>query len=381
MEEKDYSRLTFYALLFLAVIVVGALCRVLSSVLLPVVFAIFLALTFLPVVQKINKKTKAPWVLIIILIDILLIVAIAALSSLLFKSLSTITSEYPKYESRFMSIYRLFAKTFRLEFDDAKSFGENIWNILKVRELVQRIAIFLSNGVVSFSKSLLVVFLLFTFLLIELRLGAKKINTAFADKAKGKIFRISQQVITETVRFLSIKFFISLATGVLVGCGTFIINMDFPIVWGFIAFIMNFIPTFGSIISTVITTLFALLQFYPSWGKVIYILLLMLSVNMALGNVIEPRIEGKHLGLSPFVILVSLSIWGWIWGFAGMIISVPMTVIIKIICENVSFLHGIAVLLGNTADPPKKRTPKRFVHKDEPAKETGTATSDHLDEE
>ena len=365
MEEKDYSRLTFYVLLFLAVIVVGALCKVLASVLVPVVFAVFLALTFLPVVQKISKKTKIPWVVTILFIDILLIVAIAALSSLLFKSLSTITAEYPKYESRFMSIYRLVAKTFRLEFDDAKSFGENIWNILKVRELVQRIAIFLSSGVVSFSKSLLVVFLLFTFLLIELRLGARKINTAFADKAKGKIFRISQQVITETVRFLSIKFFISLATGILVGFGTFIVHMDFPIVWGFIAFIMNFIPTFGSIISTVITTLFALLQFYPSWGKVIYILLLMLSVNMALGNVIEPRIEGKHLGLSPFVILVSLSIWGWIWGFAGMIISVPMMVIIKIICENVSFLHGIAVLLGNTADPPKKRTPKRFAHQNE----------------
>ena len=81
----------------------------------------------------------------------------------------------------------------------------------------------------------------------------------------------------------------------------------------------------------------------------------MLSVNMVLGNIIEPRTEGKHLGLSPFVILVSLSIFGWIWGFAGMIIAVPMTVIIKIICENVSFLHGIAVLLGNTTEPPKKK--------------------------
>ena len=354
MEEKDYSRLTFYVLLFLAVIVVGALCRVLSSVLLPVVFAIFLALTFLPVVQKINKKTKAPWVLIIILIDILLIVAIAALSSLLFKSLSTITSEYPKYESRFMSIYRLIAKTFRLEFDDAKSFGENIWNILKVRELVQRIAIFLSNGVVSFSKSLLVVFLLFTFLLIELRLGAKKINTAFADKAKGKIFRISQQVITETVRFLSIKFFISLATGVLVGFGTFIINMDFPIVWGFIAFIMNFIPTFGSIISTLLTTIFALLQFYPHYGKVIFIFLFMVAVNFILGQILEPRIEGERLGLSPFAILVSLTLWGYIWGFIGMILAVPMTVIIKIFCENIPNLNIISTVLGSKRTITKK---------------------------
>ncbi len=365
MEDKDFTRPIFYILLFLAVIVVGTLCKVLSSVVIPIVLAVFLALTFIPVVQKINKKFKIPWVLTVLLIDILLLAAIAAISTLLFNSLSTITSEYPKYESRFMSIYRLIADTFNLEFDAGKSFGENVWNILKVRELVQRIAIFLSSGLVSFSKSLLVIFLLFTFLLIELRVGVKKINTAFADKAKGKIFRISQQIVTETVRFLSIKFFISLATGILVGIGTSIIHLDFPIVWGFIAFIMNFIPTFGSIISTLITTIFALLQFYPSWGKVIYIFVLMLSVNMVLGNIIEPRTEGKHLGLSPFVILVSLSIFGWIWGFAGMIIAVPMTVIIKIICENVSFLHGIAVLLGNTAEPPKKRTPKHFEHKEE----------------
>jgi predicted PurR-regulated permease PerM len=377
MEDKDFTRPIFYILLFLAVIVVGTLCKVLSSVVIPIVLAVFLALTFIPVVQKINKKFKIPWVLTVLLIDILLLAAIAAISTLLFNSLSTITSEYPKYESRFMSIYRLIADTFNLEFDAGKSFGENVWNILKVRELVQRIAIFLSSGLVSFSKSLLVIFLLFTFLLIELRVGVKKINTAFADKAKGKIFRISQQIVTETVRFLSIKFFISLATGILVGIGTSIIHLDFPIVWGFIAFIMNFIPTFGSIISTLITTIFALLQFYPSWGKVIYIFVLMLSVNMVLGNIIEPRTEGKHLGLSPFVILVSLSIFGWIWGFAGMIIAVPMTVIIKIICENVSFLHGIAVLLGNTAEPPKKRTPKHFEHKEEAPQQADTQQTDN----
>ena len=68
---------------------------------------------------------------------------------------------------------------------------------------------------------------------------------------------------------------------------------------------------------------------------------------MILGNILEPRIEGNHLGLSPFVILVSLSLWGWLWGFVGMILAVPMTVIIKIVCENFSILNPIAVLLGN----------------------------------
>lgn len=350
MDEKNFSRPVFYLLLFLTVIVIGALCKILSPVILPVVITIFLSFVFLPVVTKINKKLKIPWVLTVILVIIILLVTIIGLSSLLLKSLSTILAEYPKYEKKFMTIYQIIAQTFDLEFDAGKSFFDNLWSSFKIREYTQRLAIYLSGGVVSFTKTFFIIFLMLTFLLIELRMSARKINTAFEGKTKGKVFKISSQVILETVRFISIKFYISLATGLLVTFGTMIIGLDFPIVWGFLAFLMNFIPTFGSIISSILTTLFALLQFYPSWGKVIYVLLLMIAINMILGNVLEPRIEGKHLGLSPFFILVSLSVWGWIWGFMGMILAVPMTVIIKIICENVSYLKGIAILMGNTTE-------------------------------
>ena len=73
----------------------------------------------------------------------------------------------------------------------------------------------------------------------------------------------------------------------------------------------------------------------------------MVVINFTIGNILEPRIEGKHLGLSPFIILVSLSVWGYIWGFAGMIFAVPIMVIIKICCENIDYLNPIAVMLGN----------------------------------
>lgn len=347
MEEKDYSKAIFYILFFLAIIALGTLCKLLSSVILPVVVAVLMTFSFMPVILKLNRKLKIPWILLVIIIDIILLFAIFALSSLLVSSLSTIIAEYPKYESRFMSIYKLTAATFNLQFDDGKSFIDNLWSVLQVREYVQKLAVFLSSGLFTFAKYFLVIILLFTFLLIEIKSTGKKINSAFHSKTRSKVFRIIQQVISETVRYLSIKFFISLATGILVFIGTSIVRMDFPIVWGFLAFIMNFIPTFGSIISTLLTTLFATLQFYPAWGKIIYIFILLLSINMILGNILEPRIEGNHLGLSPFVILVSLSLWGWLWGFVGMILAVPMTVIIKIVCENFSILNPIAVLLGN----------------------------------
>lgn len=93
---------------------------------------------------------------------------------------------------------------------------------------------------------------------------------------------------------------------------------------------------------------------------------------MILGNILEPRIEGNHLGLSPFVILVSLSLWGWLWGFVGMILAVPMTVIIKIVCENFSILNPIAVLLGNgiaRKTPQSKTTEAKAPLQEESAEE------------
>lgn len=370
MDEKNYSRHIFLVLLFLCFIVCGTLFKVLSSVFLPICIATLLTFVFMPIIQRFNSKLKLPWVPTVLLVELLFLIILVALFSLLFGSLTTIVTEYPKYESKFLAIYQIIAEYLNLEFDAGKSFLDNIWGVIKVRQYVQKFAIFLSSGVVNFSKHFFIIILMSTFLLLEVKISNKKINAAFKGNTKGKVLRITGQVIAETVRYISIKFFISLTTGILVSIGTFIIGLDFPIVWGFLAFLMNFIPTFGSIISSFLTTLLALLQFYPSWGKVIYVLLLMITVNMVLGNVVEPRIEGKHLGLSPFVILVSLTIWGWIWGFVGMILAVPMTVIIKIICENVSYLQGIAIFLGNTPRPP--------VQPDSNQKDSTKTSSDDL---
>ena len=182
----------------------------------------------------------------------------------------------------------------------------------------------------------------------------RKISYAFADRAKGKILRMIRRIILDIVHYISIKFFISLTTGILVFFVALIFGMDFAVLWAFLAFVLNFIPTFGSIFSCGLTTTFALLQFYPSYSKIVAILILMILINFMLGNIIEPRVQGKNLGLSPFVIIVSLSLWGYIWGMVGMIIAVPMTVIIKIISENISYLHPLAILLGNNPLQTKK---------------------------
>ena len=259
--ERDYSKPIFYVLLFFAFILTGFLCKVLSSVLIPVTIAVLMALAFYPVVRNLEIKAKINWVLGSLLIVLVILVVIVSVSSILVKGFSTIATEYSKYESRFMSIYRVFAQQFNLAIDEEKSFANNMWSILEVRQYIQEIALGISSGVVSFGKSLLIILIMFGFLLIEIKGLKRRITNSVKDENKQTVLNISQQIGEDVVRFLSIKFFISLATGLLVFVAALILKLDFPIVWAFIAFVFNFIPTFGSIISTLFTTIFALLQF------------------------------------------------------------------------------------------------------------------------
>ena len=345
-ESSGYTQKIFYLILFLAVVLAGFLLKTMSSVIIPVVLSFILSLVFLPIIKKVNLKTGIPWVVSSLIIIVFFFVALLGITSLLIGSLTNIISEYPKYETRFMSIYQLIADRLDFEIDSTKSLFQNLWTSLKVREYTQKAALTLSSGVVSFSKTLFLISIMSAFILIEMRLTKRKIHYAFKNN-REKVSRISHQIVNQTVRYISIKFFISLATGIICFITTWLLGLDFPIVWGFLAFIMNFITIFGSVISVGATTLFSLIQFYPNWGKTLFVLLFLTLVNMVLGNIIEPRIEGKNLGISPVAILISLSIWGYIWGFTGMLLAVPLTVIIKIICENLAYMNGIAIFLGN----------------------------------
>ena len=158
---------------------------------------------------------------------------------------------------------------------------------------------------------------------------------------------MGDDIMLQVTRYLTAKFLISLATGVVVAVGLWLAGLEFAIVCGILQFVMNFIPNLGSIAVGLATSLFALLQFWPEPGPVILVVAIMLGANMIIGNLLDPQIIGDNLGLSSLVVLVSLVIWGWLWGFAGMILAVPMTVIIKIICQNFSFLEPISIVLGS----------------------------------
>ena len=149
--------------------------------------------------------------------------------------------------------------------------------------------------------------------------------------------------------YIVIKSMVSIATGILITVWLTILGVDYPILWGLMAFLFNFVPNIGSIIAAVPAVMLALVQLgadsalYTAFGYVF--------VNIIMGNVIEPRFMGKGVGLSTLVVFLSLVVWGWVLGPVGMLLSVPLTMIVKLAFEAKPETHWIAVLLGPDIEP------------------------------
>ena len=154
--------------------------------------------------------------------------------------------------------------------------------------------------------------------------------------------------IAKNVRsYLAIKTWISLATGVVMTIYLTVIGVDFPVLWGLLSFLLNFIPNIGSLIAAIPTVAIALVQPEGGLQLAIFTTVGFVVVNQIMGNVIEPRVMGRGLGISPLVVFVSLVFWGWVLGPVGMLLSVLLTMIIKIACEGFEETRWIAVLLGS----------------------------------
>lgn len=356
MEDKNYSKAIFHTLLVAAVILVLAVFKIASSFFVPLVIALLLSAVFYPFIKNLTK-VHIPWVSGIIIVMLIALLVFYSVGSLLVASSRAVMSAYPRYEERFITVYRSIAELFRLPFDENSSLISNLWNSLGIRSFIQDAALAASNFLVSFARVIVLIALYIVFFLIEIRTLHRKVQAAFpVESSRRKLTVVILKTVREVTRYISIKFIISFLTGVLVFAVTALVSQDFAIIWGFLAFILNFIPTFGSIVSWVLTVGFSLLQFYPSLWRVVLVAASVFAINFILGNIIEPRWEGNDLGVSPVCILISLSLWGWIWGFLGMILAVPILVIVRIICENVESLHSVAVLLGSSGrhDAPKE---------------------------
>jgi len=335
----------FYLLFFLCFISGAAVLKTASSVILPFIIALMLAFVMYPMIKGLDK-VRCPRIISILLAVLIIAAGMYLFGVVIFTSGKMIVEQYPQYEGRIAVIYHGIAQLFDLPNDEAVSLWQNLWDQEAIRTFVRDVTISFSNTSLHLVSFAVLTVLFMVFILAETGYFKDKLRIAFENRMT-KIDRIANDIIEQVTKYLGAKFLFSLANGIVYAVGFSLVGLEFAIVWGVIQFLFNFIPTLGSIAAGVGISLFAIIQFWPEPGPIIIVIAIILVVNLILSNILDPKIIGDHVGLSPLVILVSLSIWGYIWGFAGMVIAVPMTVIIKIICENVPIMEPLSILFGS----------------------------------
>jgi AI-2 transport protein TqsA len=200
-------------------------------------------------------------------------------------------------------------------------------------------------GLGSAFSNIVLILLTVVFILFEASSFPVKLRAVLGHPQQ--VFPQFTRFVGDIERYMVIKTLISLATGTLIGIWLFILGVDFPILWGFLAFLLNYVPSVGSTIAGVPAVLLAFVQL--GIGRALMATAGYMAVNFILDNVIETRLMGRRLDLSTLVVFLSLIFWGSLLGPVGMVLCIPLTMTLKFACENNKSTQWIAVLLGPAA--------------------------------
>jgi AI-2 transport protein TqsA len=328
------------ALVLVVLFVSGVFLKLARPVLIPFILAVFLSYIIDPALTFLTR-CRCPRRGAMLIVLGLMSVVLYLLGVLAYSSGKAFVAELPKYQSRLGDISLFLEKGIGpLKIDLAKAVAGLDFNQAGAF-ILKAIGPFL--GVLG---KLFLVFLFLVFIVAGRGRAAGKLAKALDGASAGKIAGIVESINAQIRKYLVIKTLVSLANGVMVWIVLLLFGVDFAALFGLLAFLLNFIPNIGSLIATILRVSFAFFQFGTFWTP-FWIFIITDGLDLVLGNIIEPRITGKGLGLSPLLIFFSLLFWGWLWGIPGMILSVPLTAVIKIACQNIPALRPVAVLMGS----------------------------------
>jgi AI-2 transport protein TqsA len=321
-----------------ALVVIVAGMREAQEILLPFLIAVFLAVVSSPAVLWLTAK-RVPHSLAVVLVVAAMVGVGTGIAALVGTSVNSFSRNIPTYKTRLQE-----------ETSALIAWLEGMGVDLSLNVLLEYVdpgaAMGLASNVLTglggvFTNAFLIL-LTVVFILLEVSSFRGKLRVAMGDP---QLVLPQFTKFTDSVKgYLAIKTVVSLVLGVLVTLWVWLMGVDFPLLWGLLAFLLNYIPNIGSIIAAVPAVLLAFIQF--GFGTAMIVTVGYLVLNLILGNVIEPRFMGEGLGLSTLVVFLSLIFWGWLWGTVGMLLSVPLTMTVKIALESKKQTTWMAVLLG-----------------------------------
>jgi AI-2 transport protein TqsA len=324
-----------------AAAVVGLVFKAAQSVLFPLFLALFIYFILAPV-QDALMKIKISRNVSLVLIILFTFVALYLMALLFYTSGKSFAGDLPDYGNKMKDMIDNLKNS--IEFPGGKidplAWADNLD--------VAKVGTFLLNSLGTFVSFLSTIFLVLIFLIFMLA-GRGKLNEKihrFCDPRRSvQMIEVVENIDRQVQKYLALKTVISLGSGLLAMVIIMAFGVRYAVLWGFITFILNYIPNIGSFIAKILPFAFALLQLGRFWPAA-WMMIILLVTDAITGMIIEPRLMGKGLGLSPLAILISLFFWGWLWGIPGMILAVPIMVVMKIVAANFSGLRWLEALLS-----------------------------------
>jgi predicted PurR-regulated permease PerM len=340
-----------------ALVVLIAGLRAAQPILVLLLLAAFIAILCLPLLSWLTRRRVPPG-LAVVLVILVAVAVLAGIAAVVGSSVSDLRARLPFYEERFQTLVVdlqawLAAQGMPVSLQQA-------YDAVDPAALMGLVSGALSAFAAALSK-LLLVLLVVIFILAEAAGMRRKLVAALRsrpdarDGATARRVERLDQVISNVQRYLALKTVISFGTAVGVGLWCWALGVDFPFLWGLVAFLLNYVPNIGSLLAAVPPVLLAMIQF--GLGRALAVAAGFVAVNMLFGNLVEPLVMGRKLGLSSLVVLLSLIIWEFVLGPVGMLLSVPLTVMVRIGLEANPGTRWVAVLMGPAPEREQPRPP------------------------
>ena len=328
--------------IFLIVITIVVVLIYAQAIIIPFILAIlfwFMIRVIKKILSKIKFISRWPRWLLTIISSILLLGFLAFVIDMISQNIQHISNTMPVYQANVNKLTNAINERFNVDlFNMVSNFAKD----LNFGDILSK----LISALTSLFGDAFTVILYLVFLLLEEPIFPMKLKAMYPDKkrynhANDLISKIDHSI----GNYIALKTLVSLLTGFLSYFVLLFIGVDAPFFWAFLIFVLNFIPTIGSLIATFFPAVFALLQF-GEFTPGILVLAIVGAIQLVVGNLVEPRVMGNTLNISPLVVFLTLSLWGVMWGITGMLLSVPITVIIIIIMAEFEGTRPFAILLS-----------------------------------
>jgi predicted PurR-regulated permease PerM len=330
----------------IAVILVVAVLKITASVTFPLVFALFLTAIFWPLQRSLAQRMPRGVAVVLSLLAFLLVVGCFA--GLLWLSGVIVVQGWQPYSERFAT-YQQQAQGW-LQSVGLTMPGDTS-NPSAGSDIAQPVLTRVGSVVGSILGTFVLVSAFLIFGLLETPDFQTRLKHLLPDGEADAWLDAIHNITRDFQRYIVVRSAIGVITGTGVTLFAWLIGLDFALIWGLTNFLLNYIPTLGSIVAVVPPVLFGLVQF-QSISMALVVLLGVGGVQLIMGQYVDPLLQGKYLALSPLVVLLSVTFWGWLWGIGGAFIGVPLTIGIVIACRHFDRTRWIATLLAEVPDEP-----------------------------